>query len=329
MRKYQNIPYGLQDYLPLEYSHKETIENKILSCFNDSGYKMVETPILEYIDVFSVGSIGFEVEEMFKLSDSKGSLLVLRPDITMPIARMAATKLKSEDYLKLCYCGNVFHLKGEKNEGYKQVTQIGIELLGDDSYNADAECLVLAINSLRLAGLSDFKIEIGQTQFFKGLMKEAGFDDEDCEQMRRYVEMKDMLSMEMMLKEKNVELSLRNDILELPALYGGKEILETARKYSKNKLCKKAVENIEKVLKIVEKAGLIDYVSIDFSIVQSVHYYTGIVFKGICHNLGYPLLTGGRYDNLIKNYGKDMPAVGFAMTSKHILIALDREGKLA
>lgn len=290
---------------------------------------MVETPVLEYIDVFSIGSIGFETEDMFKLSDSNGSLLVLRPDITMPIARMAATKLKDENYLKLCYCGNVFHLQGEKNEGYKQVTQIGIELLGDDSYNADAECLILAINSLKEAGLEDFQIEVGQTQFFKGLMKEAGFDDADYEQMRRYVEMKDMLSMEMMLKEKNVELSLRNDILELPALYGGTEILKTAGKYSKNKLCKKAVENVEKVLKTVEKAGLIDYVSIDFSIVQSVHYYTGIVFKGICHNLGYPLLTGGRYDNLIKNYGKDMPAVGFAMTSKHILIALDREGKLA
>ena len=94
------------------------------------------------------------------------------------------------------------------------------------------------------------------------------------------------------------------------------------------KLIKKAVENIEKVLKIVEKEGLLEYISIDFSIVQSVHYYTGIVFKGICPNLGYPLLTGGRYDNLVQNYGKDMPAVGFAMTSKHILIALDREGQL-
>lgn len=328
MKKYQNIPYGLQDYLPLEYGHKAKIENKIAANFKRAGYKMVETPILEYMDVFSIDRIGFEAEEMFKLTDSNGSLLVLRPDITMPIARMAATKLKDENNLNLCYCGNVFHLKGEKKEGYKQVTQIGIELMGDDSYNADAECLILAINSLKEAGLEDFQIEVGQTQFFKGLMKQAGFDEDDYEQMRRFVEMKDMLSMEIMLNDKNVDLSLRNDILELPALYGGVEILEIARKYSKNPLCKKAVENVEKVLKIVEKKGLIDYVSIDFSIVQSVHYYTGIVFKGICPNLGYPLLTGGRYDNLIKNYGKDMPAVGFAMTSKHILIALEREGKL-
>ena len=328
MKKYQNIPYGLQDYLPLEYSHKETTENKIIDCFKQSGYQMVETPILENYDVFCVRSGGFEAEDMFKLTDSNGSLLVLRPDITMPIARMAATKLKDEENLKLCYCGNVFHLKGEKNEGYKQVTQIGIELMGDNSYKADAECLIMAIKSLKESGLNDFQIEVGQTEFFKGLMKDAGFDDASYEQMRRFVEMKDMLSMELMLKDKNIALDLRNDILELPALYGGIEILETARKYSKNPLCKKAVENVEKVLKIVEQEGLIDYISIDFSIVQSVHYYTGIVFRGICPNLGYPLLTGGRYDNLVKNYGKDMPAVGFAMTSKHILIALDREGQL-
>jgi len=328
MNKFQNIPYGLQDYLPLEYSHKAKIEEKIIKSFQNAKYEIVETPVLEYLDVFCVDNGGFEVEDMFKLTDSNGSLLVLRPDITMPIARMAATKLKDKDNLKICYCGNVFHLKGEKNEGYKQVTQIGIELMGDDSYYADAECLILAINSLREAGLHNFQIEVGQTQFFKGLMKEAGLDDESYEQMRRFVEMKDMLSMEMMLKEKNVDLDLRNDILELPTLYGGVEILETARKYSKNPLCKKAVENIEKVLKIVGKQGLLDFISIDFSIVQSVHYYTGIVFKGICSNLGYPLLTGGRYDNLVRNYGKDMPAVGFAMTSKHILIALDREGKL-
>lgn len=328
MNKYQNIPYGLQDYLPLEYSHKAKIEKKIVECFEKSDYKMVETPILEYLDVFCVDNGGFEPEDMFKLTDSNGSLLVLRPDITMPIARMAATKFKDERSLKLCYCGNVFHLKGEKNEGYKQVTQIGVELMGDNTDNADAECLILAINSLKEAGLNDFQIEVGQSEFFKGLMKEAGFDDDSYEQMRRYVEMKDMLSMEIMLKDKNINLILRNDILELPTLYGGVEILETARKYSKNPLCKKAVENVEKVLKIVEMQGLLDYVSIDFSIVQSVHYYTGIVFKGICSNLGYPLLTGGRYDNLVKNFGKDMPAVGFAMTSKHILIALDKEGIL-
>ena len=130
MKKHQNIPYGLQDYLPLEYSHKDNTENKILESFRNSGYQMVETPIMEYIEVFSVNNIGFVNEDMFKLTDSNGSLLVLRPDITMPIARMAATKLKDENYLRLCYCGNVFHLQGEKNEGYKQVTQIGVELMG-------------------------------------------------------------------------------------------------------------------------------------------------------------------------------------------------------
>lgn len=328
MNKYQNIPYGVQDYLPIEYSHKAQIEKQMIESYTKSNYQMVETPILEYMDVFCVDNGGFEVEDMFKLADSKGSLLVLRPDITMPIARMAATKLKMQDTLRLCYCGNVFHLNGEKNEGYTQVTQIGIELLGDKSYEADAECLILAINSLKDAGLKDFQIEVGQSMFFKGLMKQAGIGDEDCEQMRRFVEMKDMLSIEMMLKDKNIAPQLMNDIMELPMLYGGVEILDTARKYSNNDLCKKAVDNIENVLKIVNKEGLMEYVSIDFSIVQSVHYYTGIVYRGICSRLGYPLLTGGRYDNLVANYGKDMPAVGFAIISKHMLIALDREGAL-
>ena len=323
------IPYGVQDYLPIECAHKNQIEQAILKLFGDSDYQRVETPILEYMDVFSTGVGAFDQESMFKLSDNKGQLLVLRPDMTMPMARLAATKLKDQEVLRLSYCGDIFHFfESEDSANLKQVTQLGVELMGVNGAKSDAEVVGLAINALKTAGLQNVQIELGQVEFFKGLIEEAGLNEEEGEAIRHRVEQKDTLAIEMVLQKNGISGVLKNKIMELPVLYGGREVLETARGYSDNPRCIKAIENLEAIIAELDAMGLADCISIDLGLVQSVHYYTGMVFKGISDKLGYPILTGGRYDDLVKQYGRDIPATGFAMGVKPLLIALERQGNL-
>lgn len=325
-----HLPPGTQDYLPEECSHKRDIEEKARKCFSSWGYDEIETPCMEYMEAFR-GQVGdFEHERLFKFSDSTGRLLVLRPDITMPMARVAATRLADKRPLRMFYVGNAFQFTGaEAAAGMREFTQTGVELMGQSGPMADAEVIALAITALKAIGLRDFQIDIGQVQFFKGLMQEAGLTDGQTEEVRRHVEDKNMLAIEMLMQGAGISGSLRNRIMELPALYGGLEVLKTAESFTSNKVCRNALEYMKQTLDALANYNLDDYVSIDLGMVQSINYYSGIIFKGISKYFGHQLLTGGRYDALVEEFGRPLPATGFAFILKPVLIALERQGSLA
>jgi ATP phosphoribosyltransferase regulatory subunit len=324
-----HLPPGMQDYLPEECAHKRDIEDRARRCFASWGYDEIETPCLEYMEAFS-GSVGdFELERMFKLSDGTGRLLALRPEITMPLARVAATKLAGHQPLRMFYIGEAFQFTGaEAAAGMREFTQIGVELMGQPGPMADAEVVALAISVLKAAGLRDFQIDVGQVQFFKGLMQEAGLTNEQAEEARRLVEEKNMLAIEMLMQRAGIGGALRNRIMELPALYGGPEVLDQAEGFSANSACRRAVNYLRSMLNALSNYGLDDYVSIDLGMVQSINYYSGVIFRGISRHLGHQLLAGGRYDGLVKEFGRQLPATGFAFSIKPVLIALERQGGL-
>jgi ATP phosphoribosyltransferase regulatory subunit len=324
-----HLPPGTQDYLPEECAHKRDIEGKARRCFSSWGYDEIETPCMEYMEVFR-GSVGdFEQERMFKFSDSTGRLLALRPDITMPLARLAATRLSGSGKLRMFYIGNAFQFSGsDAAAGMREFTQTGVELMGEPGPMADAEVIALSIAVLKAAGLRDFQIDIGQVQFFKGLMQEAGLTDEQAEEARRLVEDKNMLAIEMLMQRAGISGSLRNRIMELPALYGGAEVLQTAGTFSTNKICRGALEYMKQTLDALSNYGMDEYISIDLGMVQSINYYSGIIFRGISKYLGHQLLAGGRYDRLVEEFGRNLPATGFAFSLKPVLIALERQGGL-
>jgi ATP phosphoribosyltransferase regulatory subunit len=324
-----HLPPGTQDYLPVECAQKRDIEARARKCFAAWGYDEVETPCLEYMEVFR-GNVGdYEQERMFKFSDSSGRLLALRPDITMPLARVASTKLVSRLPLRMYYIGEAFQFSGaEAAAGMREFTQIGVELMGQQGPLADAEVVALAIGVLKEAGLRDFQIDIGQVQFFKGLMQEAGLTDEQAEEARRLVEEKNMLAIEMQLQRAGIGGALRNRIMELPALYGGAEVLDQAEGFSANSDCRKAVNYLREMLSALSNYGLDEYVSIDLGMVHSINYYSGVIFRGISRHLGHQLLAGGRYDGLVEEFGRQLPATGFAFSLKPVLIALERQGAL-
>ena len=321
-----SVPQGVKDYLIGESGYKNETQAAIMKIIGGFGYQSIDTPIIEYMDVFTQAG-AFEPEDMFKLSDDRGSALVLRPDMTIPAARLAATRFKDYDTLKLCYLGQVFHFKRMNSWELKEITQIGIEYMGEEKPKADSEVINIAYECAKSTGLHNFQIDLGQVDFYNGLMEEAGIADEEAKRMSKFVEQKDTLSIEILLQKLGIEGAAKNLLMNLPFLFGGLEALEKARKYTKNEKSLNAVDNLSSIIEGLSPK-VRDNVSIDFSMVQSVHYYTGMIFQGITDMLGTPIMTGGRYDNLTSCFGRKLPATGFALDGSALLAALgERRGK--
>ena len=321
----QQVPEGVQDFLPDECYNKRRIEEKLRRLFCQSGYDEIDTPIFEYLDMFSGSATAMEQEQMYKFFEPGSRILVLRPDMTMPIARIAATKLKSGPFpMRLSYLSSVYRYADQQSARQREIAQAGIELLGANGPEADAEVIALATESLLALGLSEFQIDIGQVEFFKGLVEEAGLTDTEAEDLRHLIDQKNMLALELFLKQLSIPADIKNNLLQLPMFFGNGDLLNTTMKLSKNRRCIQALENIAQVYGILKNFGLSRYVAVDLGMVQSLDYYTGIIFRGITGDLAYPICGGGRYDNLVAEFGVDMPATGFAVGIKRLLIALER-----
>jgi ATP phosphoribosyltransferase regulatory subunit len=346
MRKYK-VPKGTSDYLPDACYLKNAVEEKILGVFKSSGYERIETPSIEYHDVFSYNDV-FPLENAFKMSDTDGSLIILRPDITMPLARIVSTKMNPILPLKLCYLGNSFSLL-EREARYREFTQAGLELIGEGEYLADAEIIILAIESLKAVGLDDFLIEVGNTEFFRGLIEECGLDGR-ADELIKNVDKKDNYSILEILKKAGTS---SESTAELPTLFGDDAIArarkliefggrkafgeggkaeraaENGQKKSAADRSVKALDELERLLGILKDLGYEKYISVDLGLINSMNFYTGTVFQGISRHFGAAILSGGRYDKLytVQESNQNIPATGFAIGIKNLLTALERSGK--
>ncbi len=322
----QYIPEGMQDFLPVECYNKRKTEECLRRIFFMNGYDEVETPIFEYFDVFADGNTTIAQEQLFKIPETGGRILVLRPDITTPIARIAATKLKNSGLpLRLFYISSVYRYEELQMGKQRDIAQGGIELLGVPGPEADAEVISIAIQALLELGLRDFQIDIGQVEFFKGLIEEAALDEQQAEDIRSLIDQKNILALESYLKNVDMPAGTKKVLLDLPNLYGGADMLERALSLTENPRCINAVRNIRQVYGILCDYELDKYITFDLGMVHSLNYYTGIIFRGITRELGYPICGGGRYDRLVSEFGYDIPATGVALGIKRILIALERQ----
>lgn len=330
--KYKNhTPEGTQDILFNQCFLKNTINKRFMKLFKSYGYSEIETPMMEFYDVFTQGKDAIATEAMFKLYDNKGRILVLRPDMTVPIARVAATKLldatlNEQSYpLRISYSGRVFRFDEPSFGGQKEIVQTGIELLGIKSPQADAEVIAIAVNSLLRAGFENFQIDIGQVEFFKGLMEEGKFTESEKEDIREFIDKKDMFGVEQILREHEIDDNLREIIMNLPNYFGTIEVIKTIKDLRLNESSKKAIDDLEKVIEILAEYELTKYITIDLGMVQKLGYYTGIIFKGFTYGVGFPIISGGRYDKLVEKYGKSCAAVGYSVNLNMLMTALDRQ----
>ena len=314
MKKYDLLtPEGTRDLLFDESVARRTVEDKLRKLFESYGYSEVITPGLEFYDVFTLKTRYFAQESMYKLSDTKGRLMVLRPDSTMPIARLAATRLKDEIYpLKLFYNQNIFRINPKNSGRDDEITQSGIEIIGGDPKRADMEALNLATEVLKTCAVNDFRLEIGDSAFFKVLISKVTDDYDEIEEIRSYIENKNFPELRAALKKYPVSSEI-SALETLPGLFGGAEVFEKAKEVLKNTDTAPILNELKDVYEYLSELGIRDKITIDFGLVNKANYYTGIVFRGYIQGYGMSVLSGGRYDTLIGDFGLNLPATGFAV----------------
>ncbi len=313
MRKnYKITPEGTSDLLFSECVERRAVESKICKMFARGGYNEVRTPFLEFYDVFNLGDESIPMDTMYKLTDNKGRLMVLRPDNTLPIARMASTKLNNAQLpIRVYYSQTSFAISQSLRGGSDQTAQTGIELIGAGGRKADLEVITMAINSLR-ANLDDFRFEIGHAGIFKALSENLDVDDEKREEIRGYIESKNYgaLAEELdKLPDSNSVRALR----QLPRMFGGAEVLEQAYALFEGCGTSEYLDYLGDIYNTLSQLGLGDKIIMDLGLVHRNDYYTGLVFTAYAHGSGDKVLSGGRYDNLLDKFGFPTPACGFAV----------------
>lgn len=321
-----HTPEGLRDIYNGECERKRRLENAIHDIFRLYGFRDIQTPMFEFFDIFNKERGTIASREMYKFFDRDGNTLVLRPDITPSIARCAAKYYREEELpVRLCYMGNTFINHVSYQGKLRETTQLGAELINDDTSDADGEMVALTIECLLKAGLLDFQVEIGHAQFLSGILEEAFFQQEETEQLKSLIESKNMFGIEDLISQKNTREELRELILKLPELFGSVENINYARERTQNPKALKALDRMQKLYHILEEYGLSKYVTFDLGMLSKYDYYTGIIFKAYTYGNGEPVVKGGRYDNLLRQFGKEAKAIGLAITSDLLMAALARQ----
>lgn len=320
------LPKGVNDFLPEQADKIGYIEGKIRRVFDLWGFRRVITPILEFQDVISLGMGEDLKEKTFRFDDRQsGKLLAIPPDITPQVARIVATRMQGYPLPhRLYYSGRVLRHAEFQSGRNREIFQAGVELIGLDSPEADAEMVAMAVEALKGLGLTDFKVDLGQVEFFRGIMAASGLAATQQRRLREAIAKKDASAVRAILEREPVADGVKEGIAALTRLFGGREALAEAERVAGNDRSKRALDNVAQVLDILDIYGVTDYLTIDLGEIRGLDYHTGLTFEGFVGGIGEPVCGGGRYDDLTAKYGFPAPATGFAFNILALLTALDR-----
>ena len=313
-----HTPEGVRDIYNGECARKNHLSDRMKDILKSYGYRDIQTPTFEFFDIFNQDKGSLPSNQMYKFFDREGNTLVLRPDITPSIARAVSKYFSEENFsMRFSYTGNIFINNSSLQGRMKEPTQMGAELIGDDSIDADAEMIALAIHLLLAAGLTEFQIDVGHVGFFKGLIEEAGMDEEKTQELRELIENKNFFGVEAMTDNPA--------LIRLPKLFGSQDILKEAKRLTSNMKALVAITRLERLYEIIGEYGLQKYVTFDLGMLTQYDYYTGVIFRGYTYGTGDAVVKGGRYDTLLQKFGKDAASVGLAVAVDELLIALSRQ----
>ena len=313
-----HTPEGVRDIYNGECARKNHLSDRMKDILKSYGYRDIQTPTFEFFDIFKQDKGSLPSNQMYKFFDREGNTLVLRPDITPSIARAVSKYFSEENFsMRFSYTGNIFINNSSLQGRMKESTQMGAELIGDDSIDADAEMIALAIHLLLAAGLTEFQIDVGHVGFFKGLIEEAGMDEEKTQELRELIENKNFFGVEAMTDNPA--------LIRLPKLFGSQDILKEAKRLTSNMKALVAITRLERLYEIIGEYGLQKYVTFDLGMLTQYDYYTGVIFRGYTYGTGDAVVKGGRYDTLLQKFGKNAASVGLAVAVDELLIALSRQ----
>lgn len=314
LKKYALItPEGTRDLLFEECNARRCVERALNTLFKSRGFDRVMTPTIEFYDVFNRDSAGRQPEELYSLIDSQGRMLVLRADSTLPIARVAATRLRDAQYpLRLYYNQSVF-CRNPRYAGFNdESSQGGIELIGAKGEKADLEVLLLAVDALTACGAQDFKLELGHAGFLAAVLEQLSCSPEQKAELYVLIEAKNYSALDELLSALG-DSQQTQAIRRLPRLFGGIAILEQAQALCQSDKACEALDYLRAICAFFRQAGLESKLTLDLGLAHRSNYYTGIVFRGYMQGSGQTVLSGGRYDLLIQEFGKPLAAIGFGV----------------
>ncbi|MFV9510589.1 ATP phosphoribosyltransferase regulatory subunit [Tepidibacillus sp. LV47] len=310
LKKFEK-PIGFRDLLPEMASQKREIENRLQTLFSRWGYQEIITPTLEYDQTVGKAS-AISDSKMFRLLDRQGNALVLRPDMTAPIARVVSSVLRNETLpIRISYHANVFRAQENEAGRFSEFYQSGIELIGERTPDADAEVLTLAIQSLKQVGIDSFRIIVGHVEYLNGILDEWIDKEEQKKALKEMLAKRDFVGYQRFVEE--------NTLLSVLDLQGDFSVLAKARKITSSEKAQKALNELVQIYELLQLYQVEKYVSFDLAFVPHLEYYTGMVFEATGEGLGFPICSGGRYDSLLSSFNNPQYATGFAMHIDRIL----------
>ena len=322
-----HTPEGVRDIYNDECEKKHYILDRMRQVIQSYGYRFIETPTFEFFDIFGQEVGTTPSKDLYKFFDREGNTLVLRPDMTPSIARAASKYFPIEtEPVRLCYEGNVFINNNSYQGRLKESTQLGVEFIGENSVDADGEIIALVVNNLKAAGLEQFQISIGHADLFRQLMKAADFDAEAEETLRDLILNKNFFGVDEFLERHQVTDDLRSLFSMLGKMYASpKEWAGMNEITLRFPGVADALSYLQELYELLEVYDVTKYVSFELGLISSYSYYTGILFSGYTFGSGEPIVKGGRYDGLLSYFGKEAPAIGFALMVDQLLLALERQ----
>jgi ATP phosphoribosyltransferase regulatory subunit len=318
-------PLGMRDTLPELYEKKHRVRSLMEDAIKAWGYQFIETPTLEYYETVGAASAILD-QELFKLLDKDGHTLVLRPDMTAPIARVAASKLLEEDSpLRLAYSGNVYRAQQREGGRPAEFEQIGVEYINDDTVTSDGEAIALLVSSLKKAGLSSFQVSVGHIGFAQELFMQILGTNGRANALRRFLYEKNFVGYREQVNSYSLSSIDKQRLLQLLELRGGEEVIGKALDIIEDGKGRQALLQLKELSEVIDDYGVKDFVKFDFTIVSHMSYYSGILFEVYAGNVGFPIGNGGRY-GLLEKFGKQATATGFAVRLDKLLEALGDMG---
>ena len=326
-RRLLHTPEGVRDIYNMECARKLILQDNLHNLLKKYGYHAIETPTFEFFDIFSREIGTTPSKDLYKFFDREGNTLVLRPDMTPSIARCVAKYYGDEEFpVRLSYMGNTFINNSSYQGRLKENTQLGAELVGDNSVAADAEILALVVNALKTAGLQEFQIGVGHVGFFRGLVEAAELEEELEQELITLISNKNFFGVEEVIDSLHLSGALKELFSMLGSICMTDDMLKRAQELSQEfPRILQALERLEALQQVLSCYGIEKYISIEPGMLSSYHYYTGMIFAGYTFGSGDPIVKGGRYDHLMDYFGKQAPAIGFAVVIDQLLAALSRQ----
>ncbi len=323
IKKLVHTPDGVRDIYGEEEQRKLYLEDCIKRVIYSYGYEDIQTPTFEYFDVFSKDIGTTPSKELYKFFDKEGDTLCLRPDFTPSVARSVAKYFSDEtNPIKLTYMGNTFVNNSSLQGKLKEATEIGVELMNDDSYIADAETINLAIEALKSTGLENFQVVIGHIEYFKGLCESVGILEDDELILREYISSKNFIMAEELIDSLIKDKKQKELLMMTGESIGDISVIKATKEKINNVRSKNALTRLEKIYEALKLFNNEKYVSFDLGMLSKYNYYTGVIFKAYTYGLGDVVIKGGRYDHLVEAFGNPKPAVGFMIVIDDLMLAL-------